>query len=116
MVNEWIAEGTIISEVLLRHTKDSMRPVLNIMLCIDDHYRAKKNLAKDKDYLVKKRVIKVPLVAWHDKATEISQTIQQGDKVRVKGSIRTRLVKRDNGTYPTFEVVLEKCILLSRTQ
>lgn len=113
MVNEWIAEGNIISDVVLRHTRDSMRPVLNMMLCIDDHYRAKKN-TKNKDFLVKKRVIKVPLVAWHDRATEISENIQQGDKVRVKGAIRTRLVKREAGSYPTFEVVLEECILLNR--
>lgn len=113
MVNEWIAEGTIGSEVVLRHTKDSMRPVLNMMLCIDDHYRAKKN-AKNKDYLVKKRTIKVPLVAWHDRATEISSSVKKGDKVRVKGAIRTRLIKRENNSYPTFEVVLEECILLNR--
>ena len=112
MVNEWIAEGNIISDVTLRHTKDSCRPVLNMMLCIDDHYRAKKNTSKD--FLVKKRSIKVPLVAWHDRATHISSTIQKGDKVRVKAAIRTRIVKRESGNYPTFEAVVEECILLNR--
>jgi single-stranded DNA-binding protein len=112
MVNEWIGEGNIGTDVVLRHTKDSSRPVLNMILFIDATYKAKKNI--EADYVMKKRLTKVPLVAWFKKAEAISQQFQKGDKVRVKGSLRTRLVTKNNSTFPTFEIVIDDLVLLAR--
>ena len=112
MVNEWIGEGNIGTDVVLRHTKDSCRPVLNMVLFIDATYKSKKNV--DSDYVMKKRLTKVPLVAWFKKAEAISNQFKKGDKVRVKGSLRTRLVNKNGSTFPTFEIVIDDLILLAR--
>ena len=113
-LNEWVGEGNIATDVVLRHTKDSARPVLNMILFIDSTYRAKKNT--NADHVIKKRYAKIPLVAWHKKAEYVSNNFQKGDKVRVKGTLRTRVIKRDELTYSTFEIVVSEMLLLNRNQ
>lgn len=113
MVNEWIGEGNIGTDLKLRHTRDSARPVLNMILYIDNTYTSKKT-AVDSDHVIKKRLIKVPLIAWHKKAEEYYEAFQKGDRVRVKGSIRTRLSYKDDFSYPSFEIVVSDLILLNR--
>lgn len=111
--NEWIGEGNIVTDVMLRHTKDSVRPVVNMIMFIDSSYNSKKN-SQDSDYVVKKRVAKIPIVAWHKKAEYICSNFQKGDKVRVKGSIRTRTFQKDGQTFNTFEIVIAEMMLLYR--
>ena len=64
----------------------------------------------------KKRYAKIPVVAWHNKATEVAENFQRNDKVRVQGSIRTRLNERNGHKYSAFEIVLDNIILLSREE
>lgn len=111
-VNQWIGEGKIGTDLKLRHTKDSARPVLNMLLFIESSYRSKKSV--DSDFVIKKRYAKIPVVVWHNKASEIVENFQRGDKVRIQGSIRTRLLEKDGRKYSTFEIVLDEIILLSR--
>jgi|SaaInlStandDraft_3_1057020.scaffolds.fasta_scaffold79735_2 single-stranded DNA-binding protein len=112
MTNECLFEGNIGSDIILRHTKDSCRSVLNMILFIESNYKSKKNVSSD--YVIKKRITKIPLVAWYKKAEAISEQFSKGDKVRVKGSLRTRLIKKDGATYPTFEIVIDDVVLLAR--
>ncbi len=112
MVNEWIGEGNIGTTLKLRHTKDSARPVLNMKLYIDNTYTSKKN--DQNDHVLKKRLIKIPLIVWHNKAEQVYEEFQKGDRVRVKGSIRTRLSFKDDFSYPSFEVVVDDIMLLNR--
>jgi len=111
-INQWIGEGNIGTDLVLRHTKDSSRPVLNMILFVDSTYKAKKNVTGD--YAVKKRYAKVPLVVWHTKAQEVYDNFRRNDKVRVKGALRTRLVTKGNQTFSTFEIVVDDIILLAR--
>lgn len=112
-VNQWIGEGKIGTDLSLRHTKDSARPVINLLLFLDSSYKSKKNIEKV-DHVIKKRYAKIPLVAWHNKAEYVATNFQKHDKVRVKGSLRTRLVEKDGFKYSTFEVVIDDIVLLSR--
>jgi len=73
-----------------------------------------KKTAVDSDHVIKKRLVKVPLIAWHKKAEEYYEAFQKGDRVRVKGSIRTRLSYKDDFCYPSFEIVVSDLILLNR--
>ena len=113
-LNQWIGEGKIGTDLNLRHTRDSARPVLNLLLFLESNYRSKKNT--DSDFVIKKRYAKIPVVAWHNKATEVAENFQRNDKVRVQGSIRTRLNERNGHKYSTFEIVLDNIILLSREE
>lgn len=113
-VNQWIGEGKIGTDLKLRHTRDSARPVLNMLLFMESNYRSKKNV--DSDFVIKKRYAKIPVVAWHNKASEIAENFQRNDKVRIQGSIRTRLVEKDGFKYSTFEIVLDDIILLARRE
>ena len=113
-VNQWIGEGKIGTDLKLRHTRDSARPVLNMLLFMESNYRSKKNV--DSDFVIKKRYAKIPVVAWHNKASEIAENFQRNDKVRIQGSIRTRLVEKDGFKYSTFEIVLDDIILLARKE
>ena len=111
-INQWIGEGNIGTDLILRHTKDSSRPVLNMILFVDSTYKAKKNVVGD--YAVKKRYAKVPLVVWHTKAQEVYNNFKRNDKVRVKGALRTRLITKGNHTFSTFEIVVDDIIHLAR--
>ena len=55
-VNECILEGNIGTELQLRHTRDSNRPVINMMLFVDSSYRSKKQ-AQNEDHVIKKRLV-----------------------------------------------------------
>lgn len=112
MVNEWIGEGVIGTHLSLRHTKDSVRPVLNMTLLIDNTYRSKKTSSSEQ--VIKKRTIRIPLIVWHKKAEDVFRNFHKDDKVRVKGSIRTRISYKDDFSFPTFEVVVDDIVLLSR--
>ena len=113
-LNQWIGEGKIGTDLNLRHTRDSARPVLNMLLFIESNYRSKKNV--DSDFVIKKRYAKIPVVVWHDKAAKVAEKFQRNDKVRIQGSIRTRLNERNGHKYSTFEIVLDDIILLSREE
>lgn len=111
-VNEWIGEGKIGTELVLQHTRDSSRPVLNMLLYVESHYKSKKNT--EQDHVIKKRYAKIPLVAWHNKADHIANSFQRNDRVRVRGTLRTRLVERSGVKYSAFEIVVDDMILLYR--
>lgn len=111
-VNEWIGEGWIANELLLRHTTDSVRPVTNFILLIDIPYKAKKN---QEETVVKKRIEKIPVTAWTGVAENICNTLTKGDKVRLKGAIRTKLIQdANNVTHSSFEIIASEATLLSR--
>jgi len=111
-VNEWIGEGWIANELLLRHTTDSVRPVTNFILLIDIPYKAKKN---QEETVVKKRIEKIPVTAWTGVAENICNTLAKGDKVRLKGAIRTKLIQdANNVTHSSFEIIASEATLLSR--
>jgi single-stranded DNA-binding protein len=111
-VNEWVGEGYIANELLLRHTTDSVRPVTNFILLIDIPYKAKKN---QEETVVKKRVEKIPVTAWSGVAENICNSLAKGDKVRLKGAIRTKLIQDSNNlTHSSFEIIASEATLLSR--
>ena len=113
-VNEWIGEGKIITDLTLQHTRDSSRPVLNMLLSVESHYKSKKNT--EEDHVIKKRYAKIPLVAWHGKAEHVYESFQRNDKVRVRGTLRTRLVERNGVKYSAFEIVVDDMLLLHRQE
>lgn len=113
-LNQWIGEGRIGTDLKLRHTKDSARPVLNMILHLDSNYKSKKNV--EGDYAIKKRYARIPLVVWHKKAEQIYDNFQKGDKVRVQGTLRTRLITKGEHTFNTFEIVVDELFLLHRRE
>ena len=109
-LNQWIGEGNISQKPVLRHTKDSTRPVCNFHVYVDNTYRSKKNT--DGETLYKKRTSKIPVVAWSTKAEIVAKKYNKGDKVRILGRIKTRIIERDGLKISTFEIVLEDISLI----
>lgn len=111
-VNEWVGEGYIATDLLLRHTTDSARSVTNFVFLIDMPYKAKKG---QEETVIKKRVEKIPVTAWTGVAENICNTLAKGDKVRLKGAIRTKLIKdKQNITFSSFEIIASEATLISR--
>ena len=114
-MNQWIGEGNISCDPLLRHTFDSSRPVTNFNLYVDNVYRSKKELDDTEDEVAyKKRTSKIPVVAWAGKAEMISKNFKKGDKVRLVGHLRTRKLERDGVFFNSFEIVAEDISLIRR--
>jgi len=111
-LNQWIGEGNISQKPILRYTNDSTRPVVNFHVYVDNTYRSKKNL--DGEVLYRKRTSKIPVVAWATKAEIVSKKYNKGDKVRIIGRLRTRVVERNGVKVSAFEVVLEDISLIEK--
>tara|TARA_Y100000592_G_C5450154_1_gene308288 strand:- start:398 stop:745 length:348 start_codon:yes stop_codon:yes gene_type:complete len=111
-LNQWIGEGNISQKPTLRHTNDSNRPVCNFHIYVDNIYRSKKNA--DGEILYKKRTSKIPVVAWATKAETVARDFNKGDKVRIVGRIKTRVIERENTKISTFEIVLENISLINK--
>jgi len=109
--NQWIGEGNISCDPELRFTHDSSRPVTNFNLFVDNTYKSKKGVD---EAVMKKRSSRIPVVAWAAKAEAIARNFKKGDKVRVVGHIRTRLVEKDGITFNSFEIVAEEVTLIRR--
>ena len=104
-LNIALVEGVIDTPILDNRTKDSNRSVCNFVLHTENTYKSKKyNKDNNKEYKIKKRIAKIPIVAWSGKADLIYNNFQQGDLVRVKGEIRTKLINDIN----TFEINLDE--------
>jgi single-stranded DNA-binding protein len=112
-LNQWIGEGNISSDPVVRYTTGSNRPVTNFTLYIDNTYKSKKH-APDGEVAFKKRTVRIPLVAWAAKAEMISKHYSKGDKVRVVGKLRTRPVVKADFTYSAFEVVIDNISLIKK--
>lgn len=107
-INTWIGEGNIVS-LNLSSVQD--KAVANFLLFIDESYTS------SSDSFQKKRKVKVPIVAWAGKAEFLENNFIEGDKVRVTGSIRTRLQEYSDGTKKhTWEIVLSTIHLLARSR
>lgn len=111
-LNQWIGEGNISQKPILRHTNDSNRPVCNFHVYVDNTYRSKKNT--DGEVIYKKRTSKIPVVAWATKAEICAKKYNQGDKVRIVGRIKTRIIEREGVKVSTFEIVLEDISLIKK--
>lgn len=104
-INQWIGEGNIGTDLILRHTHKTNKPVTNFFIYVQDIH-----LTRD---VVKKTTSKIPIVAWDTKATFITSNLSKGDKVRVVGKVKTRLIEKENFAYHAFEVTLESISLVS---
>lgn len=112
--NNWIGEGYISTDLLLRHTTDSNRSVCNFFLVVENTYKSKKNVGEEQ-FLIKKRIEKIPVTAWSNLAEKICETFKKDDKVKINGAIRTKVVKdKHNVMHTTFEIILNECELISR--
>jgi single-stranded DNA-binding protein len=104
-INTWIGEGNIFS-LNLSSVQD--KSVANFLLFIDESYST--------DSSHKRRKVKVPIVAWAGKAEFLEKNFYEGDRVRVTGSIRTRVQENSDGSKKhTWEIVLSTIHLLSRS-
>lgn len=111
-LNQWIGEGNISNNPVVRYTTGSNRPVTNFNLYIDNMYKSKKG-SPNGEFSFKKRTSKIPLVAWAGKAEMISKHYKKGDKVRVVGRLRTRPVTREGVTYNAFEIVIDNISMIN---
>lgn len=108
-LNLVLIEGVIDTPILDNRTKDSNRSVCNFMLHTEQTYKSKKyNKNNTKEYKIKKRTARIPVVAWSGKADLIFNNFQKGDFVRIKGEIRTKLIDNIN----TFEINLDEISMI----
>ena len=109
-LNQWIGEGNIGSDPELRHTHGTNKPVTNFFLYVDDLH---KKVNSSGSFTYKKTTNKVPVVAWDGKATYITNNHSRGDKVRIVGKLKTRLVEKQDGTYiSSFEIIVENISMI----
>jgi single-strand DNA-binding protein len=112
-MNQWIGEGNISCDPVLRYTSDD-NPVTNFTLYIDSKYR-NKNQTNASDVKFIRRTSRVPIVAWAGKAEHITENYSKGDKVRIMGYLRTKEIKLDSGQrIVTFEIVAKSISLILR--
>ena len=112
-LNLVLIEGVIDTPILDNRTKDSNRSVCNFMLHTEQTYKSKKyNKHNNKEYKIKKRTAKIPIVAWSGKADVVYNNFQQGDFVRIRGEIRTKLIKDVN----TFEINLDEISMVAPSE
>jgi single-stranded DNA-binding protein len=109
-LNQWIGEGNIGSDIELRHTYNTNKAVTNFFLYVQDIHKTQ-SAPNQTNY--KKTTSKIPVVAWDGKAKFIANNLSKGDRVRVVGKLKTRLVEKEDYSYNTFEVILETISLIS---
>ena len=107
-LNQWIGEGPLSCDPLIRYTGDK-RAVTNFTLYVNNSFKSKTD---DGSFIIKKRHNRIPVVAWAGKAEVISKNYKKGDKVRLVGSIRTRLVERDGVKINSFEIVADNISMI----
>ena len=104
-LNLVLIEGVIDTLISDNRTKDSNRSVCNFILHTENVYKSKKyTTSNNKEFKLRKRTAKIPIVAWSGKADLIFNNFQQGDFVRIKGELRTKLINDIN----TFEINLDE--------
>ena len=112
-INQWIGEGNISCDPILRHTSDD-KPVTNFNLYVDSRYR-NKNQVNISDPKFVKKTSKVPVVAWAGKAEHIVKNYSKGDKVRLIGHIKTKEIQLASGQKViTFEIIAKNIALIYR--
>lgn len=111
-LNQWIGEGNIGSDIELRYTRNTNKAVTNFFLYVQDIHKTQSN---HNQINYKKTTSKIPVVAWDGKAKFISNNLTKGDRVRVVGKLKTRLVEKEDYSYNTFEIILETISLISST-
>lgn len=109
-LNQWIGEGNIGSDIELRHTYNTNKAVTNFFLYVQDIH---KTYSAPNQVVHKKTTSKIPVVAWDGKAKFIANNLAKGDRVRVVGKLKTRLVEKEDYSYNTFEIILETISLIS---
>tara|TARA_A100001388_G_C28390526_1_gene321289 strand:- start:168 stop:539 length:372 start_codon:yes stop_codon:yes gene_type:complete len=112
-LNQWIGEGNLSCDPILRFTSGSNRPVTNFFIYIDNSYRSKKS-APNGEFVYKKRTSKIPVVAWAGKAEAIAKYYKKGDKVRLIGRLRTRHITKGSEKILTFEIVTDDISLIKK--
>ena len=109
-LNQWIGEGNIGSDIELRHTYNTKKAVTNFFLYVQEVHKTQ---AGPNQTNYKKITSKIPIVAWDGKAKFIANNMSKGDKVRVVGKLKTRLVEKEDYSYNTFEIILDTISLIS---
>jgi len=113
-VNTWYGEGYIATDLTLRHTTDSSRPVTNFVLIMELVYKSKKNQEED-SFVIKKRIERIPMTAWSTVAEKICNEFKKNDRVRVNGSLRTKQIEDKKGLLHTsLEIIVNDLELLNR--
>lgn len=113
-LNQWIGEGNISCDPIVRFTAGSNRPVTNFHIYVDNMYKSKKTSSFNNEITFKKRTSKIPVVAWAGKAEMIAKYYAKGDKVRLVGRLRTRSVEKDGICFNAFEIVVENISLIRK--
>ena len=112
-LNQWIGEGNISRDPIVRFTTGSNRPVTNFYIYVDTVYKSKKGNPNNEVHF-KKRTSKIPIVAWAGKAETIAKYYSKGDKVRIVGTLRTRPAQKQGVSYNAFEIVVENISLITK--
>jgi single-stranded DNA-binding protein len=112
-LNQWIGEGNISQNPVVRFTTGSNRPVTNFYIYVNATYKSKKESSSN-EVVFKKRTSKIPIVAWAGKAETIAKYYAKGDKVRIVGTLRTRPAQKEGISYNAFEIVVENISLITK--